>query len=272
MKRIMLALLSVFVLILSGCGYGREIDRLKEQMESLQGEIEVLKSGSPANQSETPTQDAQPTVPTLYKQHETPYGTLKQYSKGGALQTDALAKKVMSSAVLIDCVEKANQNIHVCFGGTVVLHQGERTLIATSAYHIDEYQEFSVRVSEGDAQQSYPAVLLGFDEQKTVAILVAEYKIGEPAMWGCNEDVSLGQSVLNGSFDQNFEVVLCQGTILSITDEIFSNLYDIGLIRGTTVYAENGCAVGMYLKAGSTRITPIDHVLVLICDILNGNG
>ncbi len=272
MKRIMLALLSVFVLILSGCGYRREIDRLKEQIESLQGEIDVLKSGSPTDGTELPTQNAQPTVPTLYKQYETPYGTLKQYSKGTALQADALAQRVMTSTVLIDCVEKANQNIHVCFGGTVVLHQGEKTLIATSAYHIDEYQDFSVRVSEGDAQQTYSAVLLGFDEQKTVAILVADGLVGEPAVLGCDEDVILGQTVLNGSFDQNFEVVLCQGAIISITDEIFSNLYDIGFIKGTTVYAEDGCAIGMYLQAGSTRVTPIDRVLVLICDILNGNG
>ena len=259
------------LLLLTGCTYQKEIDVLQSQIDDLQNEIDSLKQQlNEKDSSVTPdTEESQteaPSAPVEFSRYKTTYGDLIQYQGAPMLEAEEMVKLVKSSAVAIKVISSGGFNLNC--GGTVLLHNQNTTLILISAYSIQQFDQIFVVLQENEKTIELPAMVLNYNQEVNVAILQVEGEIGTPVAFGTSNSVQLGQYIVNCSYDENFSPVVCSGSVLSITDEIYSILPEIGKIRGTAVFSQDGYVIGFYLNTSSI-ITPIDSVIQAISDLLN---
>ena len=270
MKKFIFVILSC-MLVLTGCAYQKEIDELQSQIAVLQGEISSLKEQSTKNDSPEPpgTEDSHPessVSPTVFNRYSTAYGDLIQYQGVPALPPEELIHQVKSAVVSIKI--DSFSGIDTNCSGAVLLHNQNTTLILISALHLEQADQIFVILEEESQTRELPVVLLKHDQEANIAILQAEEIIGTPIALGTASNIQRGQYLYNCSYDANFFPVVCEGIVISITEEIYSTWPEIGKIRGTAAFSEDGLVIGFFLDSSSKMIS-VDSVIQVISNLLN---
>ncbi len=273
MKKIVLIILSILscLLVLTGCTYQKEMDALQSQIDALQNEVNGLQQRLPSNDSpEFPVTEEQqpevPAVPTVFNQYPTAYGDLIQYQGAPEQSAEELVNQAKSSAVSIKIDSSSGINLNC--GGTVLLHNQNATLILISADHLEQSDQIFVILQEESQTRELPVTVFNIDQENNVAILKAEGIIGTPITLGTSSNIQRGQYLYNCSYDANFFPVVCEGSVINITEDIYSIWPEIGKIRGTAVFSKDGLVIGFCLDSAS-KITPIDSVIQAISNLLN---